>query len=52
MRNTVDSVKSIDGKLDPLMDVFVLLLGGVNLLLLFLLATVELASEVKIGVFL
>lgn len=34
------------------MNVFVLLLGGVNLLLLFLLATVELTSEVKISVFL
>lgn len=34
------------------MNVFIFLLGGVNLLLLFLLATIELTSEVNIGVFL
>lgn len=34
------------------MNVFVLLLSRVNLLLLFLLSTIKLTSEVKIAVFL
>lgn len=47
-RSTVDSIKSVDGKLDTLMDMFVLLLGGVNLLLFLLLSAIKITSHVDI----